>query len=98
KRTASGTWQLHTSDDERAAAVSAAQPRLGLGADDHDLGLSVTAQHEHAIAALSVALVESGLGIIELHQHVASLEDLFFALTEQPETDVRQHAHLEVAS
>jgi len=69
-----------------------------LGSDNHDLGVSVTAENEQAIAALSVALVESGLGIIELHQHVASLEDLFFALTEQPEADVRQHAHLKVAS
>jgi len=98
KRTASGTWRLHTSDDERAAAVSAAQPGVVLGADDHDLGVSVTAENEQAIAALSVALVESGLGIIELRQHVASLEDLFFALTEQPETDVRQRAQLKVAS
>jgi hypothetical protein len=39
------------------------------------------------VAELSVALVESGLGIIELHQHVASLEDLFFALTEGAPTD-----------
>jgi ABC-2 type transport system ATP-binding protein len=98
RRTASGTWRLRTSDDERAAAVSAAQPGVVLAADDHDLGVSVTAENEQAIAALSVALVESGLGIIELHQHVASLEDLFFALTEQPETDVRQHAQLKVAS
>jgi ABC-2 type transport system ATP-binding protein len=98
KRTASGTWRLHTSDDERALAVSAAQPGVVLGPDDHDLGISVTAENEQAIAALSVALVESGLGIIELHQHVASLEDLFFALTEQPEPDVREPAQLEAAS
>jgi len=98
KHTASGTWWLHTSDDERAAAVTAAQPGVVLGADDHDLGFSVTAEDERAIAALSVALVGSGLGIIELHQHVASLEDLFFALTEQHEPEVREPAQLEVAS
>jgi ABC-2 type transport system ATP-binding protein len=98
KRTASGTWRLHTSDDERAAVVSAAQPGVVVGADDHELGISVTAENEQTIASLSIALVTSGLGIIELHQHVASLEDLFFALTEQPEPEARELAHLEVAS
>jgi ABC-2 type transport system ATP-binding protein len=83
KSDAPGTWQLRTTDDERAAAVSAVQGKItATSAED---GLSLIAESEQAIVDLSVALVESGLGIIELHQHVASLEDLFFALTEQPE-------------
>ena len=86
KRTASGHWRLRTTDDQRAAAVSGAQPGVDVLATGDD-GLSILADGERSIAELSVALVESGLGIVELHQHVASLEDLFFALTEDREAE-----------
>jgi ABC-2 type transport system ATP-binding protein len=94
KRTASGRWRLRTTDDARAAAVCAAQPGIEVVAGD---GLAIAAAGEQAVAELSVALVESGLGIVELHQHVASLEDLFFALTEGDGAGAPAGAPLEVA-
>jgi ABC-2 type transport system ATP-binding protein len=94
KRTASGRWRLRTTDDARAAAVSAAQPGIEVVAGD---GVSIAAVSERAVAELSVALVESGLGIVELHQQVASLEDLFFALTEGDGAAAVPGAPLEVA-
>ena len=80
KRTAGGGWRLRTTDDERAAAVCRAQR----GIDDVrvsplELRFSGT---EDAAAALSVALVEAGLAIRALAPHAATLEDLFFRLTE----------------
>jgi len=95
KREASGRWRLRTTDDARAAAVSAAQPGIEVVAGE---GVSIAAVSEQAVAELSVALVESGLGIVELHQQVASLEDLFFALTEGDGAAAPAGAPLEVAS
>jgi ABC-2 type transport system ATP-binding protein len=84
KKTAGGEWRLRTTDDERAAAVCRAQR----GIDDvrvSPLELRF-AGTEEAAAALSVALVEAGLAIRALAPHAATLEDLFFRLTEdQPE-------------
>jgi ABC-2 type transport system ATP-binding protein len=80
KRTAGGDWRLRTTDDERAAAVCRAQH----GIDDvrvSPLELRF-AGTEEAAAALSVALVEAGLAIRALAPHAATLEDLFFRLTE----------------
>jgi ABC-2 type transport system ATP-binding protein len=94
KRTASGRWRLRTTDDARAAAVSAAQPGIEVVAGD---GVAIAAVSEQSVAELSVALVESGLGIVELHQQVASLEDLFFALTEGDGAAALPGAPLEVA-
>jgi ABC-2 type transport system ATP-binding protein len=81
------TWHLHTTDDDRALAISAAQP--GVSPTDNgpwdrgqESGIFLAADGEQAISALSVVLVDSGLGIVELHQRVATLEDLFFSLTE----------------
>jgi ABC-2 type transport system ATP-binding protein len=76
------TWHLQTTDDHRALAISVAQ--AGVSVIDHgDSGVLLTADGQGAIAALSVALVDSGLGIVELHRRVPSLEDLFFSLTEE---------------
>ncbi|MEP6952706.1 MAG: ATP-binding cassette domain-containing protein [Solirubrobacteraceae bacterium] len=80
KRTAGGDWRLRTTDDGRAAAVCRAQQ----GIDDvrvSPLELRF-AGTEEAAAALSVALVEAGLAIRALAPHAATLEDLFFRLTE----------------
>jgi ABC-2 type transport system ATP-binding protein len=80
KRTAGSTYRLRTTDDERALKVCEAQhgivePRLAdgeiaFGGDDQ------------AVAELSVALVEAGALIKALVPRTASLEDLFFDLTE----------------
>jgi ABC-2 type transport system ATP-binding protein len=81
KETAGSTYRLHTTDDERALAVCRAQPGIE---DAHMDSASVafSAGSEDAVAELSVALVESGALIRSLVPQTASLEDLFFKLTE----------------
>jgi ABC-2 type transport system ATP-binding protein len=80
KRTAGGDWRLRTTDDERAAAVCRAQRGIeDVRVSPLELRFSAT---EDAAAALSVALVEAGLAIRALAPHAATLEDLFFRLTE----------------
>jgi ABC-2 type transport system ATP-binding protein len=80
KRTAGGEWRLRTTDDERAVAVCRAQRGIEhIRPEPLEIRFEGT---EDAAAALSVALVEAGLAIRALAPHTASLEDLFFRLTE----------------
>jgi ABC-2 type transport system ATP-binding protein len=81
KRTAGATYRLRTTDDARALAVCRAQRGITEArAEDGEVRFS--AQDEDAVAALSVALIEAGALITALAPHMASLEDLFFKLTE----------------
>jgi ABC-2 type transport system ATP-binding protein len=93
KRTAGGDWRLRTTHDERAAAVCRDQPGIGdVRVSPLELRFTGT---EEAAAALSVALVEAGLAIRALAPHAATLEDLFFRLTEDtpmPEQPVAETA------
>ena len=73
-------YRLRTTDDERALEVATHQPGVGDVRRDGD-GLSVAAD-EDAAAGLSIALVDAGLGIRALVPAAASLEELFFRLTE----------------
>jgi ABC-2 type transport system ATP-binding protein len=84
KRTAGGEWSLRTTDDERAVDICRAQRGISaVRAEPLELRFQAT---EDAAAALSVALVEAGLAIRTLAAHTATLEDLFFRLTEdEPE-------------
>jgi ABC-2 type transport system ATP-binding protein len=85
KRTAGGEWRLRTTDDVRAAAVCRGQRGIA-AVREEPLELRFQATEE-AAAALSVALVEAGLAIRALAPHTATLEDLFFRLTEdEPES------------
>jgi ABC-2 type transport system ATP-binding protein len=77
---AANGYALATTDDQRALAVCRAQP----GIDDVRLGhgrVHFTAS-AGAVAELSQALVEAGALIQSLTPQTASLEDLFFSLTE----------------
>jgi ABC-2 type transport system ATP-binding protein len=80
KRTAAGGYRLRTTDDERALRVCSAQPGIA-DASLGDHGLRLMAE-EPAVAELSVALVEAGIAIVLLAPEQATLEDLFFRLTE----------------
>jgi ABC-2 type transport system ATP-binding protein len=82
KQTAGSRYHLHTTDDERALAVCQAQP----GIDDVRMEASAVAfeANEEAVAELSVALVEAGALIRSLVPQTATLEELFFKLTEDP--------------
>jgi ABC-2 type transport system ATP-binding protein len=80
KRTAVVGYRVHTTDDGRALQVCAAQA----GVSDARIAGGVVrfAAGEETVASLSVALVEAGLALLELVPETASLEDLFFRLTE----------------
>jgi ABC-2 type transport system ATP-binding protein len=80
KRTAGATYRLRTTDDDRALAVCRAQP--GIADPRAEEGAIRFAADEDAVAQLSVALVEAGALIRALAPETATLEDLFFALTE----------------
>ena len=80
KATVGGEWRLRTTDNVRAHAVCEAQRGLtAVRSDGLELRFGAA---EEAVEQLSIALVESGLGIRALAPHAAALEDLFFRLTE----------------
>jgi ABC-2 type transport system ATP-binding protein len=80
KRAAGMTYRLVTTDNERALAVCRAQPGV-TEARDRDGQISFVAE-ERAVAELSQALVEAGALITALAPQGATLEELFFSLTE----------------
>jgi ABC-2 type transport system ATP-binding protein len=79
--TTSGRYELRTTDDDRAAAIARAQRGIENTARDAR-GLSFIAE-EPAAAALSIALGEAGIGIAALVPRTATLEELFFRMTEE---------------
>ncbi|HEY7960298.1 MAG TPA: ABC transporter ATP-binding protein [Solirubrobacteraceae bacterium] len=80
RRQGGAGYRLRTTDDAQALAVARAQPGV-----EHALsgehGLSLQAQ-ESDVGALSLALAQAGVGILALTPELATLEDLFFRLTE----------------
>jgi ABC-2 type transport system ATP-binding protein len=80
KRSAGAGYRLRTTDQERALAVASAQPGISdVRADADHIRFS---GDERATAELSLALVEAGALIQALVPETATLEDLFFRLTE----------------
>jgi ABC-2 type transport system ATP-binding protein len=76
-----GGYALRTTDDARAAAV--ARESAGISrVEAADGGLAFRATVEPAVAGLSMALAQEGIGILALVPRTASLEELFFRLTE----------------
>jgi ABC-2 type transport system ATP-binding protein len=76
-----GGYALRTTDDARAAAV--ARESAGISAvEASEQGLALRASCEAAVAGLSMALAQEGIGILALVPRMASLEELFFRLTE----------------
>jgi len=75
-------YRLRTTDDERAHRVCGAQRGIAEVAGAGHQGITFAAEDERAVAELSVALVEAGVAITALVPAVASLEELFFRLTE----------------
>ena len=66
RRQAGSGYHLRTSDDERALRVAAAQPGIGDVRAASGAGLTLSAESEDAIGALSLALAESGALTLEL--------------------------------
>ncbi len=80
RRTATSSYRLRTTDDARAEGVCRAQAGVeGVLRRDGELRFKA---EEPVVARLSVALVEAGLALTMLAPETASLEDLFFRLTE----------------
>ncbi len=82
RRQAGSGYLLRTTDDARALEVAAAQPGIAEIRAGEDGGILFSAAGEAVVAALSLALAESGAPVIELSPRHATLEDLFFRLTE----------------
>jgi ABC-2 type transport system ATP-binding protein len=82
RRQAGGGYLLRTSDDELAQRVATAQAGIEEVRAGLEGGVTFGAESEDAVGALSLALSESGALIRELSPRHASLEDLFFRLTE----------------
>jgi ABC-2 type transport system ATP-binding protein len=90
RRQGGAGYRLRTTDDARAAALARSQPgieRVAVGGPgDHTggggaHGVSFQADEQH-VGALSLALGAAGVGILALTPELATLEDLFFRLTE----------------
>src|SRR5437773_423125 len=80
RRQGGAGYRLRTSDDARALELARAQPGIEQPrADEHDLGFQAD---ERAVGALSLALGRAGIAILTLTPELATLEDLFFRLTE----------------
>jgi ABC-2 type transport system ATP-binding protein len=80
KRSAASEYRLRTTDDERAVRVSRAQPGVvDVRRVDEEIRLRA---EEPVVAELSIALAEAGVGLKLLASEQATLEDLFFRLTE----------------
>ncbi|MGN6258687.1 MAG: ATP-binding cassette domain-containing protein [Solirubrobacterales bacterium] len=81
------SYRLRTTADERARGVCAAQPGIEDVREAPGGGLLFRAGGEAAVGELSLALAESGAPVLELTPRQASLEDLFFQLTEGKDAD-----------
>ena len=75
------SYRVRTTDDARAREVCSAQAGIDL-VETSGTGLAFKAFDESAVATLSVALAESGAPVVELTPQQATLENLFFQLTE----------------
>ncbi len=102
RRQGGAGYRLRSTDDARALQVLRAQPGIehatnggaphqdgGAPRQDGGVGLTFQAQ-ESDVGALSLALAKANVGILTLTPELATLEDLFFRLTEgngaHPET------------
>jgi ABC-2 type transport system ATP-binding protein len=81
RRQGGAGYRLRTTDDAHALQIAREQPSIaGALAAEHGIGFQAEEQH---VAELSLALGRAGVGIISLTPELATLEDLFFRLTEE---------------
>ena len=83
RRQGGAGYRLRTTDDARALELARAQRGVehvvGTPPTPHGLGFQA---EEQDVGALSLALAQAGIGILALTPELATLEDLFFRLTE----------------
>ena len=83
RRTAGSSYRLRTTDNAVAERVCRAQPSVtNVRAVDGEVRFTA---EEPVVGELSVALVESGAAILSLSPEHATLEELFFRITEGDE-------------
>jgi ABC-2 type transport system ATP-binding protein len=83
RRQGGAGYRLRTTDDARALELARTQRGvehvIGTPPTPHGLGFQA---EERDVGALSLALAQAGIGILALTPELATLEDLFFRLTE----------------
>jgi ABC-2 type transport system ATP-binding protein len=80
RRQGGAGYRLRSTDDVRALEILRARPGIDHpSSGEHGLGFQA---QETDVAALSLALGAAGVGILTLTPELATLEDLFFRLTE----------------
>jgi ABC-2 type transport system ATP-binding protein len=80
RRQGGAGYRLRSTDDARAVEIARQQPGVErTRADEHGIGFQAD---EPTVASLSLALGRAGVGILVLAPELATLEDLFFRLTE----------------
>jgi ABC-2 type transport system ATP-binding protein len=80
RRQGGAGYRLHTTDDGRALTLARGRAGIeALSAGEHGISFQAT---ETEVAALTVALGADGIGILALTPELATLEDLFFRLTD----------------
>jgi ABC-2 type transport system ATP-binding protein len=82
RRTAGTVYRLRTTDDVRAVGVCRSRPGIEDVALSATAGVVFRATDEAAVGELSRALTDANALVLELSPNRATLEDLFFALTE----------------
>jgi len=95
RRQGGAGYRLRSTDDARALAIAREQAGVHspvLGAH----GLAFQAE-ESDVGALSLALARAGVGILSLTPELATLEDLFFRLTENGDGDELGHGDAALA-
>ncbi len=80
RRQGGAGYRMHTTDDVRALELAGAQPGVE-HAQPGEHGIVFQAEESH-VGRLSLELGRSGIGILSLTPELATLEDLFFRLTE----------------
>ena len=82
RRQGGAGYRLRTTDDDRALVILRGQDGVEHALPgEHDLGFQADERH---VGALSLSLAAAGIGILSLTPELATLEDLFFRLTEEP--------------
>ena len=80
RRQGGAGYRLRTTDDTLALRILAEQPGVEhAAAGEHGLGFQA---EERTVGELSLTLARAGVGVLALTPELATLEDLFFRLTE----------------
>jgi len=82
RRQGGAGYRLRTTDDRQALQLASAQPGID-NVRAAEEGIDFQADERH-VGELTLALGRAGVGILALAPELATLEDLFFRLTESP--------------